>query len=468
MPSPDGFNPFRDDIAQPLLILMGIVGLILMLACVNLSGLLLARAAARQREISIRLAIGAGRGRLVRQFLTESLVLAVDRRRRRPRARGLVQRQAVRRSSSTAASSSCRSRPTGACSRSRRWSSLVACVVAGLAPALQAVRVNVNPALKEVRAQGHGRLGKALVVAQLAISMVLIVGATLFVGTLVKLYAVDRGFDSDGVLVAERQEQPAVSRRARARRAERAARAAEALPGVRSASAAQVLPVGGSLWDRSVQVEGYAFRPDESENGRLQRRSRPTYFATLGTPLLSGREFDDRDTDTAPKVAIVNESFARYFFGDGSALGRRVTSVDVTYEIVGVVRDAKYQNLRDGRHQDDVHPVDAAGRGAAVELQLSGARGRRRPACASCPASIALVREADPALRVTDGAARTRRLIDRSIPTERIMATLGGLFGVLALRGRRRSACSASWRSRSRGARTSLACAWRSAPAAGR
>ena len=158
--SPDGFNPFRYDYAQSLLILMGIVGLVLMLACMNLSGLLFARAAARQREISIRLAIGAGRGRLVRQLLTESLLLASI-----GGGFGLViaswlsarlfsalrQRQSVE----------FRRPRTGACSPSRRVVVLVACVVAGLAPALQAVRVNVNPALKEVRVQGHRGWGRS-------------------------------------------------------------------------------------------------------------------------------------------------------------------------------------------------------------------------------------------------------------------------------------------------------------------
>ena len=131
------------------------------------------------------------------------------------------------------------------------------------------------------------------------------------------------------------------------------------MPGVRSASAAQVLPIGGGLWNRGVQVEGYTFRPDESDIVGFNVIA-PDYFATLGTPLLPGREFDERDTATSPKVAIVNESFARYFFGDVPALGRHVTSVDVTYEIVGVVRDAKYQNLRAADHEDDVHPLDCS------------------------------------------------------------------------------------------------------------
>ena len=176
--------------------------------------------------------------------------------------------------------------------------------------------------------------------------MILIVGATLFLRTLVKLYPVDRGFDSDGVLVVNvRSSRPYEAARG-LRRAAAFLERLRGLPGIRSASAAQVLPIGGGLWTRGVQVEGYSFRADESDQVGFNVIA-PDYFATLGTPLVVGREFDRRDTGTSPKVAIVNESFARYFFGDEPALGRHVTSVDVTYEIVGVVRDAKYQNLRE-------------------------------------------------------------------------------------------------------------------------
>ena len=426
--APDGFNPIRDSMAQPLLILMGIVGLILLLACVSLSGLLLARAAAREREISIRLAIGAGRGRLMRQLLTESVVLAS--------LGGAVGLAMAGWFSARLFTLFVTGREV-VLSVAPDWRvlaftcavSLVACCIAGLAPALQAVRVNVNPALKEVRAHGHGRLGKTLVVAQLAISMVLVVGATLFVGTLVKLYAVDRGFDSDGVLVVNvRTSRPYPASRAKAVQGALLERL-RAVPGVRSASAAQALPAGGSLWDRTVRVDGYAFRPDESEQVGFNVIA-PNYFATLGTPLLSGREFDERDTDTSPKVAIVNESFARYFFGERSALGRRVTSVNVPYEIVGVVRDAKYQNLRDGvirtmyiawmqRDGDQPSSYSYLARVEGDPLRLA-------------PSLDRVIRDADADLRVR--TARTyASIVDQSIATERVMATLGGFFGVLAL-----------------------------------
>src|SRR4029079_5503735 len=113
-----------------------------------------------------------------------------------------------------------------------------------------------------------------------------------------------------------------------------------AMPGVRSASAAQVLPVGGGLWDRNIQVEGYRFGADETDTAGFNAGA-PGYFAAVGTPFVSGRDFDAHDTGTSARVAIVNDSFARAFFPDGAALGRHVASAGVTYEIVGVVRNAR-------------------------------------------------------------------------------------------------------------------------------
>ena len=429
LPAADGINPLRYMHSQSLLVLMGIVGLVLLLACVNLSGLLLARAAARQREISIRLSIGAGRGRLVRQFLTESLVLAVI-----GGGIGLVIADwfSGRLFSIFANGNSIvlAVAPDWRVVAFTAGVSVVACVVAGLAPALQAVRVNVNPSLKEVRAPGYRRLGRVFVVAQFAISMILIVAATLFVGTLVKLYAVDRGFNSDGVFVLNIRQSRAFTYDGAETLRQALLERLSTLPGVGSASAAQVLPIAGGLWTRDVQVEGYAFRADESDSVGFNVIA-PSFFATLGTPLVSGREFDDRDTGTSLKVAIVNESFARYFFGDGPALGRRVTSVAVVYEIVGVVRDAKYQNLRSDIMKTmytcwTQRETDYPGGYSYVARVTSGDPMRLAPAMEH------LVREVDPGLHVRNTYTYAT-LVDRSIVTERIMATLGGFFGVLAL-----------------------------------
>jgi predicted permease len=307
---------------------------------------------------------------------------------------------------------------------------LLACVLAGLAPALHAVRFNVNPALKEARVCGNRWLAKSLVIAQLAISMILVVGATLFLRSLVNLYSVERGFDSNGVIVLNvRSSRPYEAARGFA--VQRAIlERLKTVPGIQSASAANVLPIGGGLWTRGVQIEGYRFRADESDSVGFNVIA-PDYFATLGTPLVLGREFDDRDTGTSPKVAIVNESFAHYFFGNAPALGRRVTSVDVTYEIVGVVRDAKYQNLRQPilktmyiswlqRNGDQPTRYNYVARVSMDDpLRLT-------------PSLERLVREVDPSLHVRTTLTYAT-LVDRSIATERIMAILGGLFGVLAL-----------------------------------
>ena len=429
--APDGFNAFRYEYGRSLVVLMGSVGLVLLLACVNLSGLLLARAAARQREIAIRLAIGAGRGRLIRQFLTESLMLAVI-----GAAAGLL----IAGWLSAGLFALFVNGRDVAISVAPDWrviaftsaAAATACLLSGLLPALHAVRASVQPALKETRARGSSRLGKSLVVAQLAISMVLLVGATLFIGTLVKLHAVERGFDSGGVLIASvRAAQPYPPARIAAVKQALMDRLG-ALPGVRSATAAQVVPVGGGLWDRAVQVEGYRFRGDESDTAGFNAVA-PGYFATLGTPLRAGREFGAHDTGTAPRVAIVNDSFARYFFRDAAAaLGRHVTAANVTYEIVGVVGDAKYRTLRDPViktmyipwMQRDGEPQPSS---FAYIVRVAPGDPRRL-----IPELGQAVKDADPALRVT--VARSYdELIDQSIGTERIMATLGGMFGMLAL-----------------------------------
>jgi predicted permease len=425
--SPDGFNSIRDDIAEPLLLLMAIVGLILLLACVNVSGLLLARGAARHREISIRIAIGAARGRLIRQFLTESLVLAT--------VGGALGFAFAGRVSERLFSLFLNGRPIDFPVKPdvrvlafTALVTLVASVAAGLVPALQAFRVRLNPALKEVRAHGHGRLGKALVVVQFAISMVLVVGATLFVGTLVKLYAVDRGFDTNGLLALQLRTDTAYPRERTRALQQSVLEGLTTIPGVRSASAGAILPVGGGLWDRNVRVEGHASQTGEPENVAFNLIA-PAYFATLGTPLREGREFTTRDTVASPFVAIVNQSFARAFFGERSAIGRHVTTVGLTYEIVGVVGDAKYQGLREGTLRTVYVPwtqrMEDQDFGYLVRLD-------GRDTAAAALAVQRVVRETDTGLHVLRLMSYDA-WIDRGIPTERLMAAIGGLVGVLAL-----------------------------------
>ena len=431
----NGLDALRDDYAEALLVLMGMVALVLLLACANLSGLLLARAAARQSEISIRLAIGAGSGRLLRQFLTESFALAAA-----GGAAGLLLARWFSSALVTmmASGGSFNGSQDLILSTAPDWRvlaftgaiSLAACVLAGLAPGLHALRANLNPGLKQAWTRRHQRLGKALAVAQVSISMVLVVGAALFAGTVVKLNRVDRGIRTDGVLAFRvRTSERYPPERAWSSLGTLLERL-NTLPGVASASGVDTLPISGNLWDRNVQVEGHTYRPDESEKVGFNAIG-PKYFATIGEPLLMGREFDARDTDAADKVAIVNQSFARNFFGGQSPLGRHVTSLNVTYEIVGVVKDAKYQDLRQDVMKVMYIPLlQRSGEepGNCNFLVRVAAGDPRRIA----PAIARAVREADPGYRIRAMEAYSD-IVGSTMATERIMAALGGFFGLVAL-----------------------------------
>ena len=287
LPGLAGMNGLRTEFSKPLAILMGIVALLLFLACANLSGLLLARAASRQRETSVRRALGAGNGRLARQFLAESLLLA---------GCGAVAGFAMALWFSRAMVTMMANGDELPLKVTPDWRifaftgavSLLACVFAGIAPGLSAGRAIVNPALKEVRAGSHRRLGRVLVVAQLAISMTLLVGASLFIRTLVRLYSVDAGVRTGGVFMfnvaAKHHFPPERSAEIQNAIVDRL----QSLPGVTVASASNMLPISGGLWARSVQVEGHTFRPGEDDSAAFNAIA-AKYFAVTGTPMLLGR-----------------------------------------------------------------------------------------------------------------------------------------------------------------------------------
>ena len=436
LPGLSGLNGLRVDFLKPLSILMGIVALVLLLACANLSGLLLARAASRQREISVRRALGAGNGRLARQFLAESLLLAMC-----GALVGFVAAQWFSGSLVTMMANG----DELALKASPDWRifaftgavSLLACVFAGVAPGLSAGRVSVNPALKEVRTGGGNRgLGRVLVVSQLAISMTLLVGAGLFIRTLVKLYSVDTGIRTGGVFVFN----------VTAKHHFPAARSVEiqtaivdrlrSLPGVTFASAANVLPLTGGLWTRSVKVEGYTFRPGEDDSVAFNTIA-GNYFAVTGTPLLLGRDFTERDVEGATPAAIVNETFVRTFFGGQPPLGRHVRSNHVEYEIVGVVKDAKYESLRKGVPGTMYVPwLQQGDLGQANRTQPMGYSYLARVAGGDpmrlAPLVERAIPEIEPAMRMWFPQT-LEGYVNRTTLNERMMATLGGFFGLLAL-----------------------------------
>jgi predicted permease len=435
LPGLAGLNGLRVDFLKPLGILMGIVALVLLLACANLSGLLLARAASRQREISIRRAIGAGNGRLTRQFLAESLLLA---------ACGAVAGLVIAHwfgSGLVAMMANGDQLPLRVFPDWRIFAftgaiSVLACVFAGLAPGLSAGRVSVNPALKESRAGGgHRGLGRFLVVAQLAISMTLLVGAGLFIRTLVKLYSVDTGIRRGGIFVfnlnAKHHFPPQRSVEIRTAIVDRL----QSLPGVTFATAANVLPLAGGLWTRQVQPEGYTFHPGEDDSAAFNSIA-PQYFGVTGTPLLLGRDFNARDTEASSPVAIANQTFAWAFFGGQSPLGRHVTSNKITYEIVGVVQDAKYEGLRQGVPRTMYIPWLQQDVALANRSQPMGYTYMARVASGDPLRLSALVARAIPEIEPAMHLWNPQTLeayVNRSTLNERMMATLGGFFGLLAL-----------------------------------
>lgn len=349
-PAATGVSMLREDYETPLWLLLAIAGLVLLIACANLANLMLARATVREREIAVRLAMGASRGRIVRQLLAESLLLAMC-----GSALGVLL-SAILSAFLVSLFGDAVVIEVRADSHALAFTAALAagaCMLFGLVPAVRATRTEAVAAIKSGgRGATSGResfeLRRALVVVQLALSLVLVVGALLFVRTLQNLLHVDPGFRNEGVLVGALDfrrsglpdDQQVVLRQELLERLIQ-------VPGVQSAATALISPLKGSGWNKGILVDGV-----QQHGANLNRVSRG-YFATMGTALLRGRDFDEHDTLAAPRVAIVNESFARVFFGGKNPLGHTFELAEgpgepqPAYEIVGLVRDTKYVDLRE-------------------------------------------------------------------------------------------------------------------------
>jgi predicted permease len=265
---------------------------------------------------------------------------------------------------------------------------------------------------------------------QLCISMTLLIGASLFIRTLVKLYNVDTGVRTEGVFlfnIATKIQFPA----ARGLAIESAiVDRLRQMPGVIAASAAAMPPIAGGLWDQRVQLDGYVFRPGADDTAAFNAVA-PKVFAVTGTPLLLGRDFNERDAAGAKPVAIVNQSFVRSFFGGQPPLGRHVTSANLVYEIVGVVGDTRYESLRKAMPKTMFIPLSQrqGGRptGYTYMARIDGGDPMRL-----APLMERAISQVDSALRLRDPQTFAES-VDRSTLNERMMATLGGFFGLLAL-----------------------------------
>ena len=344
------------DIKPALLMLLGAVGFVLLVACANVANLLLARAAVRQREIAVRMALGASRWRLIRQFLTESVLLGT--------LGGIVGlvlafvalialKSFIPESISQASSISMDARVLGF----TVLISVLTGLIFGLAPALQRADFQLNEVLKESgRDPGAGAGGRrirgALVIAEVAVSLILLVGAGLLINSFLRLRNLDPGFKSDHVLtlgiVLPQLKYPDANRRATFYN--EVLRRVEALPGVKSAGVTNWIPLvfqGDSI---GISIEG---QPDPSPSQRPNAATRvvnPNYFSAMGMNLLKGRNLDQRDTATSPAVAVISEAMARRFWPDQDPIGKRFTPGDPTQadqwiEVIGVVNDVRQFQL---------------------------------------------------------------------------------------------------------------------------
>lgn len=332
--------------------LFAVVGLVLLIACANVANLLLARASARRREIAVRLALGASRGRLMRQLLTESLLLALL---------GGVAGLIVTQWSSSVLPGFFPPEELAGLDLSTDWRVLVFTFVVtlvtgllfGLAPALQATRLNLIPSLKDdSRSSGQHlrRLGlrDALVIAQLALSLMLLIGAGLFVRSLQHAVRFDPGFAAQHLMTASLATRGALLSPKQGRSFyDEALQRIGSLPDVQSVTLTAVVPVSGGGERRGVQFESY--QPQAGEDTELNTNVvGPNYFRTMGISVVAGRDFNTQDKEGSPRVLIVNEELARRYFG-GDAVGKRLRfGSDSTFnEIVGVARNAKHRSLRE-------------------------------------------------------------------------------------------------------------------------
>jgi predicted permease len=431
-----GQNPAFDEMAKPVAVLMSLAGLVLLLACANLANLLLARAGARQREMSVRLALGAARGRILRQMMTESLLLAAL-----GGAAGLLLAWAVRNALPRLMSDGWE---PPAFSARFSWPifafaaaiSILTGLIFGLAPGWQATRVQVSSGLKDsgqtITHRRRGLAGKSIVVVQVALSMLLVVGAGLFVQTLVRLGRAPLGFRSHNLLLFSLElpqtRFPGTASLPVLRQIEQKL---AAVPGVQGATLTREALISGSVSMYTVVPEGQ--QKKAGKQGALMNDVGQDFFPTFGIPIVGGRGFDAGDTLTSRKVTVVNQAFAKKFFPGLNPIGRTFDAGwgihPLVLEIVGVSGDAKYDQVRKAAEATFYTPYLQESTGVqdatfAVSTRLSGS--------ALLPSLRDAVRSVDANLPLLDVRTQDEQ-IAASMQQERIFADLTGGFGVLAL-----------------------------------
>ena len=451
VPAQSGLVGQRSQYSSPLYVLMLAVGIILLIACANVAGLMLARAAVRQKEMAVRLALGAGRARLVRQLLTESVMLSVL-----GGTLGVLFAYWGAHAILSFVSSN-QPRPlgfaTGVDLRVLGFTvavSLFTGIFFGIAPAFRCVRVNLTPALKEGEgssaSSGHAGgkwlgVGNGLVVAQVALAIVVLVGAGLLVRTLANLRSIDVGFDSHNILIFgidptligyKGPQVDSFYRDLQGRLSE--------TPGVKSASYSMGPLLSGGLMITSFHWPG---TPQDQESEADALGVGPNFFETLRIPFLAGRGFNASDFKVAaanigenptlaPTPVVVNQAFVEKYLGKENPLGKQFGQSEADanrprspgYEIIGVVRDAKYNSLRREIHAMIYHPQSLGG--ASFELRTAA------DPQAILPAVREVVAQVNTNLPLFDVKTESEQ-IDRLLFQERLVARLSSFFGLLAL-----------------------------------
>ena len=431
-PVATGFSEVGAQYRTALYTLMAIVGVVLLIACANIANLLLARAGARQREFSVRMAIGAGRARVIRQLMTESLLLAGFGTAAGLLLAGWGGRLLVHFLSTQRHPLDIDLSLDPRVLAFTIGAALVTAVLFGLAPALRATRVELNQVMKEhtrtPARSGRFNLGKALVAGQVALSLVLLVAAGLFLGTLRNLLAVDAGFTRHNILIiAANVEQAGIPAAKRAGAYREISDRLRALPGVASAASSVLTPISPEGWAQMVRPEGWVSKSPGEALLFLNRVS-PGYFATMRTPLLLGRDFGDGDGMKARKAIIVNESAARQFFGAANPIGKTIGMDKDEYQIIGVVKDTKYNRINEnGRNIGYL----AAGQDAEAPPQLRFTLRADVPVETLIPAARAAIGEVNRGISLEFHNLETQ--VSESLLQPRAVALLSAVFGLLAL-----------------------------------
>ena len=431
-----GFSPLRDSLRTPLMILMGMVLLLAAMTCVNLTSLLLVRAAARGREFAVRYAMGAGRARILRQLLIEGLLLGTM-----GGGLGLVlapmAATVLVRGISGDGDLPFSVRPEGAVLWFNLLLSVGISLLFSMAPALQMMKPDLNEALRQQSASTLGaaqRFRRTAIAVQIGLSVLLLSGAGLFVRTLHNLRAQDMGMTSDHLVEFgvsptmagyAQKDAPALQDRVRSVLA--------SLPGVRTVGATNDPVLTGNDNQSNITIEGYAAKPDEDLDVETPWVT-PNYFAALGIPVIVGRDLTEADTASAQKVALVNKSFAVKFFGSPQkALGHSIGSgggsdVKLDTQIVGVVGDAKQHGVREGVVKTLYRPFVQDPRANDLMFYV---RTEQAPSLVENAIRAAL-HGIDPNL-VVDSMRTMDEQIDQNVSNERMLALLAMSFALVAL-----------------------------------